>query len=143
MKSSAARGLWQTTLEGLRHGGTFQTMKGATGELMSKTTNHSSSLMFRVDLSVPHRLEQATLEGLKHGGTFQTSEGATVELIYCTAMWLQRHELSPDWQAILQTILQTVRFGRTHLASLAHLPKWQALLQTTLRTVCSLNATTN
>ncbi len=53
---------------------------------------------------------QATLEGLGNGGTFQTSEGATVELIYCTAMWLQRQELTPEWQVILQTILQTVRW---------------------------------
>lgn len=51
---------------------------------------------------------QATVSGFQDAETFPTSVAATVELIYVTAMWMQRGTLSAEWQAMLQSVLQTV-----------------------------------
>ena len=40
--------------------------------------------------------------------TFDGAVDAVVEVIYCSAMWMERRQISPEWQAIVQAILQTV-----------------------------------
>lgn len=54
-------------------------------------------------------LVHMVLEGLASKDTFDSAVDAVVEVIYRTAMWLERRQLSPEWHAIVQAVLQVVR----------------------------------